>query len=216
MSTRALLGRLFLGQRPDLGHGSERQAARCLWGIRPDHRLRYHFASQAIGDGAVLDVACGVGYGSYMLGRADPARTVLGRDRCEKTIEFARRTYGRHNVAFECAEALCMRGHDAFDAIVSLETLEHVYDEVGFLGVLHRLARRQCTLVISTPNESLYPFRASFNPHHVRHHTPEQLERLLVTTGWDVVSRHCQRTNRAARVVPGTDGRFIIYVAVRA
>jgi 2-polyprenyl-3-methyl-5-hydroxy-6-metoxy-1,4-benzoquinol methylase len=216
VTTRTLLGGILLGQRPDLGHGSERQASRWLWGIRRDHRHRYRFASHVIGSGAVLDVACGVGYGSYMLGRADPARTVLGRDRCARAIEFARRTYGRPNVAFECGDALGQPGEGRFDAIVSLETLEHIQDEVAFLRVLHRLARSRCTLVISTPNECLYPFHVSFNPHHVRHHTPDQLERLLAATGWNVVSRHCQRTAGTCRVVPGNEGRFLIYVAARA
>lgn len=216
MSMRTLLAGLFLGQRADLGHGSERQAARWLWGIRPDHRHRYRFASAVVGGGAVLDVACGVGYGSYMLGRAHPGRTVLGRDRCARTIGFARRSFGRRNVAFECGDALDMPGRDRFDAIVSLETLEHIDDEERFLEVLHRLARRRCTLVISTPNERCYPFVPSFNPHHVRHHTPEQLDHLLASTGWEVVSRHCQRTSSVGRVVAGTDGRFIVYVAERA
>jgi SAM-dependent methyltransferase len=213
MSPRAVLGRWFFGQRFDLGHGSERQAAGWLWGIRVDHRQRYAFASRYIGSGTVLDVACGVGYGSYMLGRDDPGRTVVGRDRCARTVAFARRTYCRANVSFECGEALDIRQSEAFDAVVSLETLEHIADEDGFLVGLRRAARRHCTLVISTPNQSRYPFRASYNPHHVRHHTPEELDRLLADTGWKVTSRHCQQDQQPGRVVPGVAGRFLIYVA---
>lgn len=216
MSPRVILGRWLLGQRCDLGHGSERQAASRLCGIRADHRQRYAFASRSIGGGAVLDVACGAGYGSYMLGRDDPDRTVVGRDRCAKTITFARRTYGRANVRFECREALEIADRDAYDAIVSLETLEHIDDEGEFLSVLRRAARRQCRLVISTPNEDFYPFLASYNPHHVRHHTPDQLDRLLADHGWQVASRHCQPNQRTGRVVPGVDGRFLIYVATPA
>ena len=216
VGARATIMRMLRGQRPDRGHGSERQAARWLWGIRADHRRRYQFASSTIGSGLVLDVACGVGYGSFMLGRADPSRTVMGRDRCPRSIDFARRTYGRPNVSFECGEALDVPGAGQYDSIVCLETIEHIDDECGFLVALHRAARSHGTLVISTPNECLYPFRPSFNPHHVRHHTPEQLDALLRAAGWAVVSRHCQRTNRECEVVPGVDGRFVIFVATRA
>jgi ubiquinone/menaquinone biosynthesis C-methylase UbiE len=207
------LGQLLYGHRPDLGHGSERQVARRLDGIRRDHRTRYSFASRNIGGGRILDIACGSGYGSFMLGRADPARSVIGADRCAQTVAFARRHYSLPNVSFKCAEALEISGADEFDAIVSLETLEHIHEESRFLRVLRRLARSHCTLVVSTPNEHLYPYCPSFNPHHVRHHTPEQLDQLLSATGWEVISRHSQGHDGSEDIKPGTDGRFLIYTA---
>ncbi len=48
----------------------QRQAAPNLKGIRPDHVARYELAARFIPEnGVVLDMACGVGYGAYILAR---------------------------------------------------------------------------------------------------------------------------------------------------
>ena len=57
----------------------ERQEATKLSGIRPDHILRYKLAAKIIKakklTNLVIDVACGVGYGSYIL--ADYTKNVI-------------------------------------------------------------------------------------------------------------------------------------------
>jgi 2-polyprenyl-3-methyl-5-hydroxy-6-metoxy-1,4-benzoquinol methylase len=204
------------GRRADLGHGTERQVAHYLWGIRLDHRNRYRFAAHWIIGRDILDVACGVGYGSYLLGRYDRARRVVGVDNSAEAISFAKSCYTRPNVVFRCADANELVGKATFDTIVSFETLEHIDDEKRFMTVLGQMARPRCRLVVSTPNEERYPFCPRGNPYHVRHHTPVALERLLAETGWMVMERYCQRDNFPGHVVRGTQGRFLVYVAQRA
>jgi len=64
----------------------ERQVASTLDGIRRDHVARYEWASQQFfGDRRVIDVACGVGYGTWML--AFNGCRVLGYDANREAIE---------------------------------------------------------------------------------------------------------------------------------
>ena len=44
----------------------DRQAAKRIEGIRRDHLERYRYA-MSLAEGPVLDAACGVGYGAYLL-----------------------------------------------------------------------------------------------------------------------------------------------------
>jgi 2-polyprenyl-3-methyl-5-hydroxy-6-metoxy-1,4-benzoquinol methylase len=210
---RAAVDRHCFGRRADLGHGTERQVAHYLWGIRSDHRNRYRFAANQITGHDILDVACGVGYGSYILGIHDHARRVVGVDKCAEAIAFASSCYARSNVGFRCVDAMTMVGQATFDTIVSFETIEHIEDERSFMTLLRHLARPRCKLFVSTPNEELYPFCPRVNPYHVRHHTPLALEGLLIETGWAVVERYCQQDTSPGTVARGTDGRFLVYVA---
>jgi len=213
---RAAVDRHCFGRRADLGHGTERQVAHYLWGIRSDHQNRYRFAANQVTGHDILDVACGVGYGSYLLGRQDRAHRVVGVDNCAEAIAFASSCYARSNVVFRCVDAMTMVGEATFDTIVSFETLEHIDDERRFMTLLGQLARPRCKLFVSTPNEEFYPFCPRVNPYHVRHHTPLALDRLLVETGWAIVERYCQRDPSPGKVALGTDGRFLVYVAERA
>jgi|GEM_PF-3306893 len=114
------------------------------------HMQRYLFASERV-RGRVLDVACGVGYGSYLLGIG--TNVVQGVDLSAEAIAEARAEHIRPNVAFHLG-ALDSLPADTplFDAAVSLETIEHVPDPRNFLNEVHRRLKPGALLVISAPN----------------------------------------------------------------
>src|SRR5262245_16068204 len=71
------------------------------------HLARYEFAAAQARPGRILDLACGVGYGTRLLAeRARAADAVVGVDVSEQAIEFARGRYAAERIRFVCADAL--------------------------------------------------------------------------------------------------------------
>jgi SAM-dependent methyltransferase len=123
----------------------------------------------------VADLACGEGYGSHTL--AATAADVVGVDANPEAHEHASRRYRQGNLRFE--RGLVEGFDEPRDAIVFLQTIEHVEDPAG-------LARRFGELAplsyISTPNRlTLAPPGAekSDNPWHLREYTLEEYRALL-------------------------------------
>ncbi len=174
--------------------------------IRLDHVNRYKFAASLL-TGDVLDAACGIGYGSRIL--HDSGCRVTGIDIDEKAIASAKKHY--HGPEYICCDVRdCFLGK--FNAVVSFETLEHLEKPEIALKFFRESAQN---LVASVPNEAHYPFIAKNfewdDYPHFRHYRPHEFEGLLLSCGWNVLSRHCQKGKHSA-VMDGTDGMFIIYV----
>jgi 2-polyprenyl-3-methyl-5-hydroxy-6-metoxy-1,4-benzoquinol methylase len=118
-----------------------------------EHIYRYRFAKGFVKGKAVLDVACGEGYGSKAL-LAAGAMTVIGIDISAEATNHARLTHGIDaRVADASATGL---DSESIDVVVSFETIEHLADPDSFLKECHRVLRRGGTLVISTPNKPVY------------------------------------------------------------
>jgi len=64
------------------------------------HMAAYMFAARFVKDKLVLDSGSGSGYGSYFLA-SNGARKVIGVDRSEKAITYARSRYKCANLEFE-------------------------------------------------------------------------------------------------------------------
>jgi len=124
------------------------------------HVSRYYYAASKIqGREAVLDVACGKGYGSAVL--ALRAGSVLGVDLNEESLRIARETYVRANLAFEAhdvtrAERLGAAGRK-FDHIIAFEVIEHLAPELTdpFLKGLKTCLNPNGRLWLSTPNHAV-------------------------------------------------------------
>lgn len=101
--------------------------------------------------------------------------------------------------------------HGTFDWVVSLETLEHLPEPEKALEHYSD----SYNLIVSTPNAERYLFRpkqyAADKYPHLRHYTPAELDAMLWSCGWNVVSRHTQR-DKTSPVTEGTDGMFLVYV----
>jgi 2-polyprenyl-3-methyl-5-hydroxy-6-metoxy-1,4-benzoquinol methylase len=117
------------------------------------HVARYEFAAQFIPAGSnVLDCACGSGYGTEILARK--ALAVCGVDRSPEAIAHARGHRRRENTLYleHGLESLHFR-EDNIDAVVTLETLEHVpyYDCRLFLDKARRWIKPGGVLIASSP-----------------------------------------------------------------
>ena len=142
------------------------------------HLVVYHWIAEQLVGKRVIDMACGEGYGSDILAAAGAA-SVTGVDANPEAHEHARLRYTRPNVKF--ARELVEEYDEPCDAIVFLQTVEHVQQpEV----LLERFASRLSpggALYVSTPNVlTLAPKGAerSDNPWHVYEYKPHEFEAL--------------------------------------
>ena len=165
-------------------------------GIVALHLKRYEFARPHCAGRDVLDAGCGVGYGTAFL--AEAARHVLGVDRSEEAIGYARSRYARPNVEFEVADLAALpSADDAFDAVCCFETIEHLRDQTAFLEEVRRVLRPGGAFLVSTPRADATT-DAPENPFHERELSADDFERLLATR-FDQVELYAQRRPQTAR-----------------
>ena len=123
----------------------------------------------------VADLACGEGYGSDVL--AQGAAEVVGVDANPEAHEHARLRYRRPNLRFQ--QALVEEFRGPCDAIVFLQTIEHIHDPAA---LLQGFAGAASVAYVSTPNRlTLAPPGAdkSDNPWHLREYTLREYRALL-------------------------------------
>jgi SAM-dependent methyltransferase len=146
-------------------------------GIVALHLKRYEFASPWVDQAEVLDAGCGVGYGSAFLARR--ARRVVGVDRSEEALEYARAHYLEPNVEYVRADLLELPLPDrSFDVVCAFETIEHLDDPAAFLRTVARVLRPEGTLLVSTPRVDRTTYEPE-NPHHRLELSVMDFERLL-------------------------------------
>jgi 2-polyprenyl-3-methyl-5-hydroxy-6-metoxy-1,4-benzoquinol methylase len=125
----------------------------------------------------VVDLACGEGYGTAVL--AERAARVTGVDANPETHEHARLKYSRPGVRF--VRELVERYEEPCDAVVFLQTIEHLADPGTTLERIRATLRPGGTAYVSTPNVlTLAPpgAKRSDNPWHVREYRADELAAL--------------------------------------
>ena len=138
------------------------------------HLAVYEWIAERCAGQRVVDMACGEGYGSVVLARH--ARSVTGVDANPEALEHARLKYTRPGVRF--VRDLIERHEEPCDAIVFLQTIEHVEDPAALLRRFRAMAG---TVYVSTPNLlTLAPPGAdkSDNPWHLREYRVEEFRAL--------------------------------------
>lgn len=191
----------------------ERQIGIELKDIRKDHRGRYIFASKIINQGSsILDAACGIGYGAYILSKKDPQSSITGIDIDPYAIEYANTFYSSINIAFVQSDIFKFQSKKKFDAIVSFETIEHVDDIQSILSHFHSLLLDNGTFICSTPNQDTMPYSSSQFPFHVRHYTRAEIETLLIDAGFINIQVYSQHSTQELDVSDDDDGKFLLLV----
>ena len=125
----------------------------------------------------VVDLACGEGYGSAVLARR--AARVTGVDANPDAHEHARLRYSRPGVRF--ARDLIDSFHEPCDAVVFLQTIEHVENPQAVLAHVRSMLRPGGSAYVSTPNVlTLAPDGAerSDNPWHVHEYRADEFRAL--------------------------------------
>jgi len=136
------------------------------------YELALNFLSKEMN---VLDIACGTGYGTRLL--APNVRTVVGADIDPNTVERARSLSADHtNIEFMTGDVTSLdQPSNRFDAVISMETIEHV-DDTAYITELHRVLVPGGLLIMSTPQNSYGAI--PINAEHQREYSLDEITRL--------------------------------------
>jgi 2-polyprenyl-3-methyl-5-hydroxy-6-metoxy-1,4-benzoquinol methylase len=152
------------------------------------HLAVYRWIGERVAGLDVVDMACGEGYGAAELARR--AARVTGVDANPEAFEHARLKYTRPGVEFE--RDLVQSWSGECDAVVFLQTIEHVEDPKAVLDHFRGILRPGGTAYVSTPNVlTLAPEGAekSGNPWHVKEYRAEEF-RALCAVSFESVELH--------------------------
>jgi 2-polyprenyl-3-methyl-5-hydroxy-6-metoxy-1,4-benzoquinol methylase len=125
----------------------------------------------------VVDMACGEGYGAEVLSRS--AASVIGVDANPEAHDHARLRYQHQNLRFE--RDLVESFSAPCDAVVFLQTIEHVQDPDAVLEHFKAMLEPGGVAYVSTPNLlTLAPPGAakSDNPWHVKEYRAHEFREL--------------------------------------
>ena len=140
----------------------------------------------------LLDAGCGEGYGADLCASLGAEVTALDYD--EGAIAHVARAYPRVE-AVRANLAALPAADAAYDAVMSLQVIEHLWNLGEFLSECRRVLRPGGTLVISTPNRPIFsPGLARgekpVNPFHVEEFDAEQVAAMLTHAGFSEVTVH--------------------------
>jgi SAM-dependent methyltransferase len=139
------------------------------------HVAVYEWIAERCAGLSVVDLASGEGYGSDLL--AQRASEVVGVEANPDAYEHARAKYRRGNLSFQ--RGLVEDFDQPRDAVVFLQTIEHIHEPER---LLERISRTAPVAYISTPNRlTLAPPGAekSDNPWHLREYEAGEYRELL-------------------------------------
>ena len=160
----------------------ERQVTPNMNEIRRDHLARYEWAAKQLRGARVLDLCCGIGYGSKLL--AEAGCTVHGYDIDAGAIEYARAHYANERATFRRGDLADPQPFEPADAAICFEGIEHIADP---RPMLRAAAQAAPVLLCSVPDEDGFPYRQPDGgtvAFHHRHYTGDEFIALLNECGW--------------------------------
>ena len=158
--------------------------------IEDDHVERYNFACRIVRGKAVLDIACGAGYGAKLMADAGAERAI-GVDISTDNVDYANGVYACERTTFLQGDITNFDSGGPYDVITCFETIEHVEDYKGALVNLKRLLAPDGKLLISSPNRPITSPEAKRlvdkpdNEFHVREFTVGELVGALHEAGFE-------------------------------
>lgn len=156
-------------------------------------RIHYEIAKKHLGPmDTVLDIACGGGWGSAIL--SSVCGHVTGADISDEKIREATNKYKLDNVEFKVLNAVAT-GLQAktFDAVVSMETIEHIKNDKSFLDEAYRILKNKGVLIISTPQSS--SGETPLVPYHVREYRLQEFKSLIKSKSFKIEAFYSFRSS---------------------
>jgi SAM-dependent methyltransferase len=146
--------------------------------LHQHHQERYELACKFVQSKTVLDVACGSGFGSYLLAEKGKACRVLGVDLSPAAIHYGNIKFHHKNVSREVGDAQVFQSGELFDAIVSFETIEHLPEYEKFIACVKDSLKPDGLIIISTPIVMETRHNCE-NPYHVIEWSFNDFQKLI-------------------------------------
>jgi len=150
--------------------------------LKNEHEDRYNFVCDSL-YGNILDLACGIGYGSAVLSANTNIQSYLGVDISSEAIEYANYNYKTDIANFVNDSALTIDLQEkSFDFIISFETLEHIDEYQKVLDNFSKWLKDDGMLIGSVPEknwESICDSVYGKNPYHVIHFDIDKIKESL-------------------------------------
>lgn len=198
-------------------YSGERQVGTTLDEIRKDHLNRYVFASKYITkpDAIVIDGACGVGYGSYVLAQNPNVKIVQSLDISTDALSHAKEFFNSEKIEYKIKnlEDENLDDLQKSDYFISFETIEHLPTPEKYIEKISKVIKNDGVFIGSTPNEEIMPFIQQNFLFHTRHFTVGQIDEILKKYGFKNIQYFQQKREEPSEIEEINDGHYIIFVA---
>jgi len=141
-------------------------------GTYREHACRYEWAREFCIEKSVLDVGCGCGYGSDILGAV--ALKVDGIEVAELPHKYATMKWSKFNVMFKQSSVFDYDPPFKYDTVVAFEVMEHTEDGKAFIEKCASFLKDFGTLLLSIPPKAL-----SRSVYHKSEYTVDEIRELL-------------------------------------
>lgn len=206
-------------------------------GRRSDaHMVRYAQAARFVRPGdRVVDVACGLGYGSYLIAHNSKAASLVGLDSSDSAVRYAQLNFAESSPApmtfmVGDAEKLEGIGDESAEFAVSVETLEHLREPDRLLAELFRVLVPGGRVYVSVPNDWADETGKDPNPFHFHVYDWAKLAEQLRRNGFEIEKAWLQdagggqKRHLSARSMleidpergPSCDGEWLLVLARKA
>jgi len=148
--------------------------------IHYEHLHRYDFCKQFVKNKKIIDLACGEGYGTYML--AKNAKSAIGIDIDEKTVVHAGKRYAESNLEYirGLITDIPLKDQKTFDVAICLNAIEYISEHDKLMENIIRILKDDGILIVSTPNKNIFKDEKKyFNTSYKKLFNSEDLEDLL-------------------------------------
>ncbi|MDX4050294.1 methyltransferase domain-containing protein [Aliarcobacter skirrowii] len=198
-------------------YSGERQVGTTLDEIRKDHLNRYIFASKYItkSNAIIIDGACGVGYGSYVLAQNPNTKIVQSLDISTDALSHAKEYFNSEKIEYQIKnlEDESLEDLQKADYFISFETIEHLPTPEKYIEKIANVIKDDGVFIGSTPNEEIMPFIQQNFLFHTRHFTVEQIDEILKKFGFKNIKYFQQKREEPSEIEEINDGHFIIFIA---
>jgi len=146
----------------------------------------------------ILDAGCGFGQYTRRMQKMNKNWTIKGVDIDSEHIKDNESFFAKaglsDRVSFQVMDLTALNDTDCYDIILSVDVMEHIYDDFLVFGNFHKALNKGGTLIISTPSDKggsdVHDKNDnSFIDEHVRNgYSPEEITEKLSKAGFEHIN----------------------------